>query len=135
MLHRLHFKIFFHSCFRISVGVSFCKNDICTRKHRHNFGIGICVFPNQIQLAVNMRDQILHRLVNFGLSIAALNVQMFTIGVKFCVFNSLYQSFAGFSFILGCFFLLAADNILSTLGHLADIPLFDIFADLHGCFQ
>ena len=82
-----------------------------------------------------MRDQILHRLVNFGLSIAALNVQMFTIGVKFCVFNSLYQSFAGFSFILGCFFLLAADNILSTFGHLADIPLFDIFADLHGCFQ
>ena len=82
-----------------------------------------------------MSNQILQRLVNLALCIAALDLDVFAVHIEFSTRDSLLQVFGSGELVLSGLVLLVTDNILHRLRQLADIALFHILTNLHSTFQ
>ena len=82
-----------------------------------------------------MSNQILQRLVNLALCIAALDLDVFAVHIEFSTRDSLLQVFGSGELVLSGLVLLVTDDVLHGLGQLRHVALFHVLADLHGAFE
>ena len=82
-----------------------------------------------------MRHQILQRLINAGLCVTALYLNMLTVHIEGCIHNGFLQILHSGQLIPASFILLVTDDVLHGLRKLGDVPLLHELADLHGTFQ
>ena len=82
-----------------------------------------------------MRHQILQRLINAGLCVTALYLNMLTVHIEGCIHNGFLQILHSGQLIPASFILLVTDDVLHGLRKLGDVSLLHELADFHSAFQ
>ena len=133
----LNLKVLIHPVSRFLIALHTVGQHVVCRavEHRENVGIGFRIPCNEAEVAVHMGNQVLQRLVDAALCIAALEGQLFAIREEGALDDGAAQLFDGGELILAGFVLLIADDVLHRLGQLGDIALLDVLANLHRAFE
>ena len=129
----LHDQVFLDLGSCITIG--FCSSNEVASQNLDNVRIRLCILLDQAKLTVDVRHQILQSLINAGLCVTALYLNMLTVHIEGCIHNGFLQILHSGQLIPASFILLVTDDVLHGLRKLGDVPLLHELADLHGTFQ
>ena len=131
----LYLQIFLHLDSGLAVRFRAEEGLLRTAQDGGNIRLAVRIFTNQRKVAVDMVDEILQRLIDHPLGIAAFQQQMFSVHIKLRRFYGFDKFSFCFQLVLSRLFLMASDDGPHRLRKLRHVFLHDVLLHLHGVFK